>query len=1182
MNIGISNLDAKKGISATLIALFLLSAIAMAAMIAPATAATTGTVTVSSDKVYGNRVIQVTVNDADLTAADTPMPSVTVSKSLRINNNTLAQGTLLPMYQAVGGSWVGFIALDTANVATTVPASASAQDGTEPSGNGQYATGAGGIWAAAITKEPWNGTGTVMNQTQLWLAIAHVQSPGSSFTITYNDANPAASISATVSVAYTSGAVSLDRTTYPPSAVVYTYITDMDLNVDPTTKDTIVNGTANDQFYAGTTGTAQPTITANATETGPNTGEFKGTIQLGANAPGDVFNVTYTEVNPAKSRVAAVVVATNTGSVTLDKSDYVISDTATVTMTDPDVNTDSASKQDTGVNSDNVLDAKEVLVRSSSVAGAAGNTDLFLNLTETGVNTGIFTKTFTFSMAGALGKLNVTTGSIITAIYRDAATVTGVASNRTTTASFTTNTGSIALNADTYGSSSVATVTVTDADLNTNTAVPDTISRIAAPWVNVTSSTNSTGMCPLMVETGANTGIFTGTFTFSTAAGADGTSPTIQVTSGDTVYAKYYDLKSSAGTAYTATATAGFSTATNSGSIALDQTAYSVGNITATGAGEYIKVTVTDPDLNTKSTEIENYVPASGTTNTTNLQIYSGSTQQGNNMPVTLKETGANTGVFTGKIQLNATGMSSFVTRGMVAQVVYSDAASAAGTAATAIATAACISNTGALSLDKTTIGIGESLAITLTEPDANLDYALIETVAADLAPAVQTVGYVYVTSSTDSTGVSIALGETAIDSGVFTKTITFTDTQANAVAGSKLYTKKGDTITVLYKDRLNSQGVAASITKTAKITATTGTLELDKDVYSPYNRVIVTITDPDENSNPNAVDQITNTMVSLKTTSMTAASNPTANLDETGADTSIFVWKQTLSGPLGTGAAYDAAHGDGLAVTYKEDTDATGARNVVHSVYATLSYTTGTVEFDQANYALTDTATITVTDPDKNANAGVLDSFNIKAISSTDAGGINVGVMETGLSTGVFTTTCTFTTTTASTGGILRVTAGDTVTAKYTDTTADPADIAGWVSGQAKTKVVSATATAGAVAVEPTPITSTTPALQDQNGNAITEATTGTMVLLASDMSNTGTTDKAMLYIVQVKNAAGSVVSLSFISGTVPAGATYTFGMPWTPSDAGDFTVEVFAWTSWTDPTPLSAEVSTSTVTVS
>jgi hypothetical protein len=88
-------------------------------------------------------------------------------------------------------------------------------------------------------------------------------------------------------------------------------------------------------------------------------------------------------------------------------------------------------------------------------------------------------------------------------------------------------------------------------------------------------------------------------------------------------------------------------------------------------------------------------------------------------------------------------------------------------------------------------------------------------------------------------------------------------------------------------------------------------------------------------------------------------------------------------------------------------------------------------------------------------------------------------------------------------------------------------------------------------------------------------------MVLLSSDMSNTGSADQAMLYIVQVKDSAGSVVSLSFISGTVPAGATYTFGIPWTATDTGVFTVEVFAWTSWTDPTPLSETVSTSTVTV-
>jgi hypothetical protein len=49
----------------------------------------------------------------------------------------------------------------------------------------------------------------------------------------------------------------------------------------------------------------------------------------------------------------------------------------------------------------------------------------------------------------------------------------------------------------------------------------------------------------------------------------------------------------------------------------------------------------------------------------------------------------------------------------------------------------------------------------------------------------------------------------------------------------------------------------------------------------------------------------------------------------------------------------------------------------------------------------------------------------------------------------------------------------------------------------------------------------------------------------------------------------------MSYISGTVPAGRAFTFGIMWTPAEAGDYTVEVFAWKSWTEPTPLSESVS-------
>jgi len=110
--------------------------------------------------------------------------------------------------------------------------------------------------------------------------------------------------------------------------------------------------------------------------------------------------------------------------------------------------------------------------------------------------------------------------------------------------------------------------------------------------------------------------------------------------------------------------------------------------------------------------------------------------------------------------------------------------------------------------------------------------------------------------------------------------------------------------------------------------------------------------------------------------------------------------------------------------------------------------------------------------------------------------------------------------------------------------------------------------------------VTASTPALKDTEGNVIANATAGTQVLLTTKLYNRGSVDKSLLYIVQVKNAAGTVVFLSFVSGTVPAGAEYEFGIAWTPSAAGTYTVEAFAWKSWAEPEAFS-EVSSSSVLV-
>ena len=1179
------NINMKKTMSITIAILLTLSILGATIPTMFSANAATGSIAASSTTIYGNQVIQITITDADLLATNTPMPSVTINKELVIDNNATAQGNNLPMYQAVGGSWVGFITLKGSTVASTVPVSAPTQDATNSSGSVNYP--GGGNWASEVTGEPFAASSAILSTAAINDLIAFVHGatvgtdPGSSFIVTYNDADPSAAISLTISVAPNLGTVTLDRDAYPPSGLVYANIEDNDRNLDPTAADTITRDAAlavNTYNASIVPAARNPASFTTATETGPNTGVFTAVVTLASTAQiGDVISVTYYDAAPsAGSRVGSASIGTNTGGISLDSSTYVVNNVATATVTDPDLNLDVWTVETITSGNDGGVTAGEAIV---SVTG----TVIYLNMTETGVNTGIFEDTFGFTTGTAVAgwSLNVSAYSLVTATYTDGASGTGTSFNLTSTALFLTNTGSIALDADTYTSTSTATVTMTDPDLDLTLAVPDRITSSDA-LVGVYSDSNSTLNRPLMVETGASTGIFEGKFTFTSSGSTGGGNiPAIEVASGDLVYAIYSDASSSAGTAYTAADTATYSTATNSGTVKLSKGAYVAGSITASASGELISVTVTDPDLNTMTTETQILV-GSGTVSSpagsrTYLQIYSGNDQVGVDMPVTLMESGQNTGVFSGTIALNATSMSTFVTPGMVAQVTYADASAASGSAASAIATAAVISSSATIAIDKTDPGIGDTVKITLTEPDANLNLVTIETVAADSTPATKTSGYVYVYSTSDSNGISPALTETAIDDGIFTALITFT---SGSSSGNSLSAKRGDTITVLYADRLNAQGVTENVVTSTTIKATSGTIVLDKENYSPYGQVIVTITDPDVNSNAATVDTIATTRLTIKTTTMSAAVAPTSALVETEADSGIFLWAITLAGP--DGSTWMTSHGDGIAVSYTEDTDSAGSREVVNTVYADASYNTGTVEFDYSNYESTETATITVTDADQNTNPYVLNSFSVRVVSDTDGGGVNLSLMETGLNTGVFTTTCSFTTTSSSTGGILRVTVGDTITAKFTDASADPADIPGWLAGQATTKVITDTATLGTIVVveQPAlPITTGTPELQDANGNEISIAPLDTPVQLATELTNDATINQPTLYIVQVKDASGTVVYIGTASLTIPAGFSTTFSVSWTPSASGSYTVEVYAWESWTSPAPLSL-VQTSAVT--
>jgi len=90
-------------------------------------------------------------------------------------------------------------------------------------------------------------------------------------------------------------------------------------------------------------------------------------------------------------------------------------------------------------------------------------------------------------------------------------------------------------------------------------------------------------------------------------------------------------------------------------------------------------------------------------------------------------------------------------------------------------------------------------------------------------------------------------------------------------------------------------------------------------------------------------------------------------------------------------------------------------------------------VVFDQSNYKLTDTTTVTVTDQGANTDSGLAETILVTIKSTLDPStGISLILTETGDDTGIFDGSFTFTTTPPSTGTILLAAPGNIITASY------------------------------------------------------------------------------------------------------------------------------------------------------
>ena len=92
------------------------------------------------------------------------------------------------------------------------------------------------------------------------------------------------------------------------------------------------------------------------------------------------------------------------------------------------------------------------------------------------------------------------------------------------------------------------------------------------------------------------------------------------------------------------------------------------------------------------------------------------------------------------------------------------------------------------------------------------------------------------------------------------------------------------------------------------------------------------------------------------------------------------------------------------------------------------------------------------------------------------------------------------------------------------------------------------------------------TPALVDTAGRPVETPTVGTIVAISSPIVNKLDRPQQTLYIVQVKDATGAIVSFNFVTGTIPANTELTFAISWRPTEPGTYIIEVFAWNNFTE----------------
>jgi len=84
-------------------------------------------------------------------------------------------------------------------------------------------------------------------------------------------------------------------------------------------------------------------------------------------------------------------------------------------------------------------------------------------------------------------------------------------------------------------------------------------------------------------------------------------------------------------------------------------------------------------------------------------------------------------------------------------------------------------------------------------------------------------------------------------------------------------------------------------------------------------------------------------------------------------------------------------------------------------------------------------------------------------------------------------------------------------------------------------------------------------------------KVTVDKQVMIMADLSNGQDRDQKFAYIVQIRDENGMVISLSWITGSLASGQSFSPALSWTPISAGTYAIQIFVWESVDNPDALS-----------